>query len=389
MNARFPILALAIGAFGIGTSEFAPMGLLPNIANSLGVQIPAAGMLITAYAVGVMVGAPLVTISARHIPRHLLLIGMMAVFTLGNVMAALSQTYAMLMAARILTSLSHGTFFGVGALVAATLVPPERRSSAVSSMFMGLTIATIGGVPMATWLGDLMGWRAAFGCVSCIGVFAMASLWAALPRLKAESAAEVRQELSALMSLPVQMALLTTSLGAGAMFTLMTYIAPILQRLAHASPSLITMCLVLVGLGFTAGNYIGGRLADKSLNTTLISFLFALAILMIVYPLTMGSPVEIGIATFLWGVASFAIVPPLQMRVMTVAAGAPTLASSVNIGAFNLGNALGAVIGGAVLKAGAGYAAITPAGGVVALLSLLIVLAGRRLVASPTVAATA
>jgi len=382
MNARFAILALAIGSFGIGTTEFAPMGLLPNIASSLQVQIPAAGMLITAYAVGVLVGAPLITIAGRRLPRHLLLLAMMAIFTLGNVTAALSQSYAMLMAARVLTSLAHGTFFGVGALVAAMLVPPERRSSAVSSMFMGLTIATIGGVPMATWLGDLMGWRAAFGCISCIGVVAMAALWMALPRLPAESGAEIRTEIGALISLPVQMALLTTSLGAGAMFTLLTYIAPILQHLAHASPTLITTALVLVGLGFTVGNYVGGKMADRALNTTLVTALFALAVIMVAYPLTMGSPLAIGAATFLWGVASFAIVPPLQMRVMTVAAGAPTLASSVNIGAFNLGNALGAVIGGIVLKAGVGYAAITPAGGMVALTSLLIVLAGRRLTAN-------
>ncbi|GBQ67587.1 transmembrane efflux protein [Ameyamaea chiangmaiensis NBRC 103196] len=384
MSARFPLFALAVGAFGIGTTEFAPMGLLPDIARDLHVPIPTAGMLITAYAVGVMVGAPLVTIGARRVPRHVLLISMMALFTLGNLAAAASSNYVMLMAARVLTSLAHGTFFGVGALVASSLVPPSKRSSAVSTMFMGLTIATIGGVPLATWLGDAIGWRTAFACIAVIGAVAMLAVWTALPKLAAESSAEVTQEVRVLLGFPVQMALLTTSLGAGAMFTLMTYIAPILQTLAHASPGFVTLMLALVGLGFTAGNYVGGKMADRSLTGTLVGFLALLSALMWLYPLVMGSPVATGVVTFLWGVAAFGIVPSLQTRVMTAAAGAPTLASSVNIGAFNFGNALGAVVGGGVLSAGAGYAAITPAGGLVSFASLLIVIVGRNALSART-----
>ncbi|MHC1480027.1 MFS transporter [Frateuria aurantia] len=374
-----PLLALAVGAFGIGTTEFAPMGMLPVIAGSLHISIPTAGMLITAYAVGVMLGAPLMVLGTSRVPRHLLLCGLMGIFTVGNLLAAIAPSYALLMLARVVTSLAHGAFFGVGAIVAASLVPPARRSSAVATMFMGLTVATIGGSPMVTWIGQQVGWRIAFAGISGLGVLAMVSLWFALPKIPAGEPPDLAHELGVLRRPAVLLALATTVLGAGAMFTVMTYVAPILQHMMGASPSFVTAMLVLIGIGFTVGNGLGGRFADRSLEGSLLFFLGLLTLLLVLFTVTLHTPVAAAISIFLWGVATFAVVPPLQTRVMDAASDAPSLASSVNIGAFNLGNALGAVVGGGVLDAGLGYPWISVAGGALSLLGIVLVLIGQRI----------
>jgi len=374
MKINFPLLALAIGAFGIGTTEFSPMGLLPVIARGVDVSIPAAGMLISAYAIGVMVGAPLMTLLLSHRGRRNALIFLMAIFTLGNVLSAIAPDYATLMLARIVTSLNHGAFFGLGSVVAASVVAKEKQASAVATMFMGLTIANIGGVPAATWLGETIGWRMSFMATAGLGVIAMASLFFSLPKGGTGERPDVRKELSVLVRPQVLSALLTTVLGAGAMFTLYTYIAPVLHTITDATPVFVTAMLVLIGVGFSIGNYLGGKLADRSVTGTLKGFLILLIAIMLAIPFLARSEVGAAISMVVWGAATFAVVPPLQMRVMRVAHEAPGLSSSVNIGAFNLGNALGAAAGGAVISAGLGYDFVPVMGAIIAGLGLLVVL---------------
>lgn len=373
MRINPPLLALATGAFGIGVTEFAPMGMLPGIAADLGVSIPAAGLLVSAYALGVLIGAPLMTLTTGRIPRRQLLIGLMAIFTLGNLMSALATDYTSLLIARVVTSLNHGAFFGVGALVAASVVAPDRRAGAVAAMFMGLTLATIGGVPLATWFGELLGWRQAFWGIAGLGLLTMAALWFALPNVALPPSDGVLAEIRVLGRPPVLAALGLTVVGSGAMFTVFTYIAPILASETHGSTAFITAMLVLFGVGLTLGNLWGGKAADKSIDRTLIASLSLLILVLLAFTVLMRWPLPAAVAILLWGIASFALVPPLQMRVMDAAKDAPNLASAVNIGAFNLGNALGAALGGAVISAGLGYPAISLAGAGMAALGLLMV----------------
>ena len=374
MKLNPPLLALAAGAFGIGVTEFAPMGLLPVIATDLGVTIPTAGLLISAYALGVMLGAPLMTLTTGRVPRRALLIGLVAIFTIGNLLSAVADSYGLLLAARVVTSLNHGAFFGVGSIVAAGLVPPNRQAGAVAAMFMGLTIANVVGVPLATWAGDVLGWRASFWGIAAIGVLVMAALRLTLPQLPAPAGGDLAAELRVLGRGPVLAALALTVIGSSAMFTVFTYIAPILREQTHASLGFVTAMLVTYGLGLTVGNWLGGKFADKSVDRTLIVTLAALSALLIAFAVAMPFAVPTSILVFLWGIASFALVPPLQVRVMTAASDAPNLASSMNIGAFNLGNAIGAAVGGMVIAGGLGYPAVSLAGAVAAGLGLVLVL---------------
>lgn len=371
------LLALAVGAFGIGTTEFAPMGLLPVVAEGVHVSIPSAGLLISAYALGVMVGAPIMTLLLSRLrAKHALLV-LLSIFVIGNLLSAMAPGYWTLLASRLVTSLNHGAFFGIGSVVAANLVAPEKRASAVATMFMGLTIANIGGVPAATWIGQQIGWRMAFGGTATLGLLAMAALVVALPRGEAGAMPDIRKELRVLVRPTVLMALATTVMGAGAMFTLYTFVAPVLTTLTGASSLFITLSLMLIGVGFTIGNGIGGKLADWSLDGATKIFLAALVVVMLALPLLLTSHWGAMIGLTLWGAAAFALVPPVQIRVMHAAAEAPGLASSVNVGAFNLGNALGAAVGSGVISAGFGYAAVPVAGAVLAGAGLLMVFAGR------------
>jgi DHA1 family inner membrane transport protein len=388
MKSNWPLLALAIGAFGIGTTEFAPMGLLPTIATGVGVDIPTAGLLVSAYAIGVMLGAPLMTLLFGRLRTRTALIALMAIFTLGNILSAIAPDYWTLLAARLVTSLNHGAFFGLGSMVAASLVPREKQAAAIATMFMGLTIANIGGVPAATWIGQQIGWRMAFGATAGLGVLTMIALLLALPRGTAAAQPDVRKELRVITRGPVLIAMLTTVLGAGAMFTLYTYVVPMLETLTGASPVFITLGLVLVGVGFTVGNSLGGRLSSWSLDGSIKLFLGAITAILIALPFLLASQIGAAIGLFLFGVATFGIVPAVQTRVMQVASAAPGLASSVNIGAFNLGNALGAMVGGAVISMGLGLAAVSFAGAAIAALGLaLVFVAGGR--PAPTTASLA
>jgi len=372
------IIALSIGAFGIGVTEFAPMGLLPVIAADLGVSIPSAGLLISAYALGVMIGAPLMTLTTGRIPRRTLLIGLAAIFTLGNLLAAISGSYGMLLAARVLTSFNHGAFFGVGSIVAASLVPAGRQAGAVAAMFMGLTIANIVGVPLATWAGEHAGWRASFWGIAGLGVVTMAALRFTLPALPVRDSGNAVAELRVLVRPVVLGALALTVIGSSAMFTVFTYIAPILRDVTHASLGFVTAMLVTYGIGLTVGNWLGGRFADRSVDLTLAVTLAGLTAILLLFAMLMPYAAPSAVLIFLWGVASFALVPPLQVRVMSAAADAPNLASAVNIGAFNLGNAFGAALGGGVIAGGFGFPAVAIAGAATSAIGLVAVLLAIR-----------
>ncbi|MEY9885092.1 DHA1 family inner membrane transport protein [Bradyrhizobium sp. USDA 328] len=375
---NWPLLTLAIGAFGIGTTEFTPMGLLPVIAQGVDVSIPTAGMLVSGYAIGVMVGAPIMTLVFSRFGKRTALMLLMTIFTVGNLLSALAPDYYTLLASRLVTSLNHGAFFGLGAIVAASLVPREKQASAVATMFMGLTIANVGGVPAATWIGQQVGWRIAFAGTAGLGVLAIISLWIALPKGESGTVPDVRRELEVLIRPTVLLAMATTVMGAGAMFTLYTYVAPVLAGLTGASETFVTIALILIGVGFTVGNGLGGKLADWSLDGATKICLASLAVIMAVLPLLLTSHIGAAVGLLVWGAATFAIVPPVQMRVMQAASEAPGLASSINVGAFNLGNAVGAAVGGGVISLGLGYAAIPIAGAVLAAAGLALVWLGAR-----------
>ncbi len=368
------LLALSIGAFGIGVTEFAPMGLLPVIAADLGVSIPTAGLLVSAYALGVLVGAPLMILTTGRLSRRTLLVLLAGIFTLGNFLSAVAGSYETLLAARVITSFNHGAFFGVGSVVAASLVSPERRAGAVAAMFMGLTIANIIGVPFATWAGEQFDWRSAFWGVTLLGVVIMIALRLTLPDLPATKSVNAKMELRVLSRASVLYALLLTVIGSSAMFTVFTYIVPILREATHASLGFVTAMLVTYGVGLSIGNWLGGKFADRSVDMTLIVSLASLTLILIAFAFLMSSSVASAILILLWGIASFALVPPLQVRVMSVAADAPNLASAVNIGAFNLGNAFGAALGGGVIAMEFGYPAVVLAGAATSALGLVLVL---------------
>ncbi|MCS4308467.1 DHA1 family inner membrane transport protein [Rheinheimera pacifica] len=378
MKINIPLLALALGAFGIGVTEFAPMGMLPVIANDLAVSIPSAGMLISAYAFGVLVGAPLMTLVFANMGRRNLLLLSMAIFTAGNLISAVAESYNVLLLGRIITSFNHGAFFGVGAIVAMSVVPPEKRAGAVAAMFSGLTLATIGGVPLAAYVGEVIGWRPAFYAMAAIGVVTMLALRMSLPPLVNERKAKVRDELRVLTKGPVLIALLLTVVSSSAMFTVFTYIVPILQDETQASTLFVTTMLVLYGVGLSVGNYLGGRFADRSLDLTLVFSLIAVALLLVLFAVTVSSKMVVAPLIFLWGIASFALVPPLQSLVVQEAKEAPSLASAMNIGAFNLGNALGAMLGAAMINTGFSLSSVPLAGAGTAIVGLIMVLLFRR-----------
>lgn len=376
MKSSVALFALAIGAFAIGTTEFTPMGLLPVIADGVQVSIPTAGMLVSAYAIGVMVGAPVMTLLFSRFGKRTALISLMLIFTIGNLLSAFAPSYTTLLLSRLFTSLNHGAFFGIGAVVAASVVPKDKQARAIAAMFMGLTVANIGGVPAATWIGQQVGWRVAFGGTAMLGLITMAALWVALPKGMPGTRPDVRRELKVLVRPEVLLAMGTTVLGSAAMFTLYTYIAPMLTELTQASPGFVAFALVLIGIGFTLGNSLGGRLADWSLDGATKLILAALALAMLLLPVLLTTHTGAAIGLVFWGAAAFGIVPPVQMRVMQAASQAPGLASSVNVGAFNLGNAVGAALGGMVIGQGLGYAAVPLVGAALAAGGLALVWLG-------------
>ncbi|MGJ7487950.1 MFS transporter [Variovorax sp. LT2P21] len=375
------LLALTVGAFGIGTTEFVLMGLLQQVADDLHVSIAAAGLLISGYAVGVAIGAPVLTLASRRLPRKTVLLALMAIFTLGNLACALAPSYGWLMAARVVTALAHGTFFGVGAVVATGLVAPERRASAIAIMFTGLTAATILGVPAGAWLGLHHGWRASFWAVAAIGVLAFAVLAVFVPRSKRDGALPpLRDELAVLTRPQVLLGLAMTVVGYAGVFAVFTYVQPLLNRLTGFSDGAVSAVLLLFGGGMAIGNLLGGRLADRGVMRAVLWTLSVLALVLATMQFAISSAVPAIVFFAVLGVASFATVAPLQMRVLEKASGAgQNLASSLNIAAFNLGNAIGAWVGGVTIERGPGLASLGWVAAAITLVGLGIALWSRAL----------
>lgn len=375
------LYALTAGAFGIGVTEFVIMGLLIEVSADLGVSIASAGLLISGYALGVVVGAPLMTAFTARWPRKTVLLALMVIFTLGNAACALAPDYALLMAARILTAFAHGTFFGVGSVVATGLVPQERKASAIAIMFTGLTIANILGVPFGTWLGQQLGWRATFWAVTLVGIAALAIIAAFVPKDKtAPEASDWRTDLRAMAQRPVLLGLLTTVLGFAGVFAVFTYIAPILTKVTGLGDSLVSPVMLVFGGGLIIGNLIGGRLADRYLVPTVIGSMLVLALVLGLMTFAIHDGIAATVFVGLLGAAGFATVPPLQIWVLEKASGAgQSLASSLNIAAFNLGNALGAWAGGAVIDHGPGLTAVPLVAALMPIGGLLVALWSLRL----------
>jgi DHA1 family inner membrane transport protein len=351
------LLALAIGAFGIGTTEFVIVGLLPDVAADLGVSIPSAGLLVSGYALSVVIGAPLITAAGSKIRRKTMLISLMGVFVAGNALCALADNYALLMTGRAVAALCHGAFFGIGSAVAANLVAPDKRASAIAMMFTGLTVANVLGVPMGTALGQHFGWRSTFWAVTALGVVGTLAIVALVPRQPLDESGGLSRELAVFRKLQVWLALAMTTLGFAGVFASFTYIAPMMTKVAGFSNGAVTWLLILFGVGLCAGNVLGGRAADRSLMPSLYVILTLLAAVLVIFVFTAHSPIPAAITIVLFGAAGFATVPPLQMRMMDKAKDAPLLASAANIAAFNLGNALGAWLGGLAIDGGLGYTA--------------------------------
>jgi len=348
-------LALALASFGIGTTEFVIMGLLPDVAGDLGVTIPQAGLLVTGYALSVAFGSPFLTVATARMDRRKALLLLIGIFILGNLLCALAPNYALLMAARIVTALCHGAFFGLGAVVAAALVPEQKKAQAIATMFAGLTLANVLGVPFGTALGEAVGWRNTFWAVVVIGFAAAFALYAWLPRNMPTFRMKLIHEARSLGSTQVILAMLISVVVSASLFGVFTYITPILENVTLISPHEVTLMLLLFGTGLTAGNFLGGWLGDWKLMPSVIGILALLIPVLSLFTLTSASLVPAAVTMFCWGLLAFALIAPLQMRVVNEAAQASNLASTLNQGAFNLGNAAGAWIGGLALTDGLAY----------------------------------
>ncbi|MFI6697367.1 MFS transporter [Streptomyces sp. NPDC050509] len=373
------LLALAVGAFGIGTTEFVIMGLLPEVADAYGVPIPTAGFLVSGYALGVVVGAPLMTVLGTRIPRKRMLMLLMGLFVAGNTLSALAPTFGVMLTGRVVASLAHGAFFGIGSVVAANMVAPSRKAGAIAMMFTGLTVANVVGVPLGTFIGQHAGWRVTFLAVAGLGVLGLAGIARFVPEQPRAEGVRLRHELAAFRNVQVLLAMAMTVLGFGGVFAAITYITPMMTRAAGFADTSVTWLLALFGLGMVGGNLIGGRLADRRLMPLLQVSLGALSVVLALFTLTAHNKVTAAVTLVLIGALGFATVPPLQKRVLDQASAAPTLASAVNIGAFNLGNALAAWLGGLVIAAGHGYTAPNWVGAALAASALVLAVVSAAL----------
>ena len=373
------LAALAIGAFAIGTGEFVIMGLLPDVAGGLSVDVPDAGRLISAYALGVVVGAPLLIAASNRFPRKAVLIGLMAAYATFNVVSALAPTYPLVVVARFLSGLPHGAFFGIGAVVAGSLVDPDRRARAMARMFAGLTLANVAGVPVSTLLGQQVGWRWVFAVVGVIGIAAAAAVALCVPDPRpADGPVRLSRELRALGRRPVWLALLVATVGGAALFATYSYITPMLTDVAGFSPTEVTGLLALFGVGMTVGNLLGARLADAATLPTICGGLGIEAVLALLFVPALHNPVTTVLVLFAFAVTTFAVVPSVQLRIIAGAGDAPNLASGANQAAFNVANALGAALGGVAISAGLGVESSNVVAAALAVAGLAIaVVAGR------------
>jgi DHA1 family inner membrane transport protein len=365
------VVALALGGFGIGTGEFVMMGLLPQVAESFGISIPSAGHVISAYALGVVVGAPLIAIGAARWPRHRLLLALMTLFVVGNVVSALAPGYVSLMVIRFLAGLPHGAYFGVASLVSASLVPARERARAVGRMMLGLTAATLAGVPLATWIGQSLSWRAAYVLVAALGFAAAVLIYRCVPRAPPVAGASPARELSALSSIQVWLTLGVGSVGFGGLFCVYSYISPTLTEVSGLPLRYVPYVLAVFGVGMIVGNLVGSWLADRALTRTIGGLLIWNAVVLGLFSVTASHVVLLTMVVLLVG-TGVAIVPALQVRLMDVAQCAQTLAAALNHSAFNIANALGAWLGGIAIAGGLGWASTGWVGALLALGGLLI-----------------
>ncbi|WP_432573647.1 MFS transporter [Kineococcus sp. SYSU DK005] len=373
------LLALAAGGFGIGLTEFVIAGLLPEVAADLRVDEATAGRLVSGYALAVAVGGVGLTAAVTRLPRKPVLLALMGLFIAGNLLSALAPGYGTLMLGRVLAALCHGAFFGIGAVVAADLVPPARRAGAIATMFAGLTSANVLGVPLGTFVGQQFGWRATFAVITGIGVLALAGLAALVPATpRQDGAGGLRGELGAFASGQVWASLAVTVLGFGGMFGAFTYLAYTLTGVSGFAAGAVPWLLVLFGAGLFAGNTLGGRAADRHVDRTLLLALAGLTVVLAGFALLAGNRPAVLVALVLMGATGFATVPGLQLRIVRHAAGAPTLASGANIAAFNVGNALGAWVAGLAITAGFGYTSPLWTGAGFALLALAVLAVAAR-----------
>ncbi|WP_405141654.1 MFS transporter [Sphaerisporangium sp. NBC_01403] len=380
------LLALAIGGFGIGLTEFVIAGLLPEVARDFGVTEAAAGWLISGYALSVAIGAIGLTAAATRFNRKHVLLGLMVLFIIGNLLSAIAPGYAVMMLGRVVAALCHGAFFGIGSVVAADMVAPAKRAGAIAMMFAGLTTANVLGVPFGTLLGQQLGWRSTFWAITVIGVIALIGVATLVSGRSPDGArdAGLRGELAAFTHPQVWLSLTVTVLGFGGMFGAFTYIAYTLTEVSGFASSAVPWLLVLFGAGLFAGNFAGGKAADRSVPRTLITVLAALTVVLGVFALTAHNQVMTTISLVLMGAFGFATVPGLQMRIMHYADRAPTLASGANIAAFNIGNAFGAWLGGLTLAAGLGYTAPIWTGAALTLAGLAVLVPATRLASRRT-----
>jgi len=368
-----------IGAFGIGMTEFIVAGLLPDISSDLHVSLSAAGLLVSGYAAGVAVGAPLLTALTGRLDRKHLLISLMVIFIVGNLVGAVAPSYGVLMTARVIAAFAHGTFFAVGSIVATQVVPPGKGAAAIATMFTGLTFANVIGVPAGTVIGHQLGWRATFWVITALGVLGAALIAVLVPSLKVQDPPSLRQEVGVLRRPQVLLALAMTLFGYGGIFVAFTYIAPILEQVTGFSQSMVTVLLVLFGLGLFVGNTLGGKLADRHVMRALMGILTGLAAVLAALSVTAHNQVAAAVTVFLLGAAGFGTVPGLQLRVMDKAEGAPNVASALNIGAFNLGIAGGAFLGGVVVDSPLGLGATPWVGALVTLVGLALAAVSARM----------
>ncbi|TJZ50222.1 MFS transporter [Streptomyces piniterrae] len=351
------LLALAIGAFGIGTTEFAVMGLLPDMAAGFGVSIPLAGYATTVYALGVVVGAPLMTALGTRFTRKQMLMLLMGLFIAGNLLTGLAPNFGIMLAGRIVAAFTHGAFFGIGALVAADLVAPQKRATAISLMFSGLTVANVVGVPAGTMLSQEFDWRTTFYAITALGVIGLLGIVKLVPAQRAKAAAPIGSELAVFRNPQVGLAMLMTILGFGGVFAAVTYLASMMTEVTGFAPSSVIWLTAVFGLGMVGGNLISGRFTDRAMMPMLYISLTGLALVLAAFTFTAHNKAAATVTVALIGFFGFATVPPLQKRVMDQAASAPTLASAGNIAAFNFGNALASWLGGIVISAGLGFTA--------------------------------
>ena len=378
--ARRVLLALALGGFGIGTGEFVMLGLLPNVAHDLHTSIPHGGYLISAYALGVVVGAPTVGALTAHLPRKGLLIGLAVALAMGNLASAVAPNFAAALALRFADGLPHGAFFGVASVVASGLVPPKRRSQAMAVVFAGLTTANVVGVPLSTWAGQHASWRAVYVGVAVVELVAAALIAVTVTRQPVEHAGReaLRRELRVFATPPVWLVLGVAMIGGGALFATFSYIAPMMTHVAGYAESSVTWLLVLFGLGMTAGNLVGARLADRALMPTIFAALASEVVIALLFLITSHNKIAAAFTIFAFPCTSTAILPAIQSRIIGIAGGAPNLAAASIHAAFNIANSIGAWLGGLAIGFGWGYSSPNAVAAGLALLGLGVAYASVR-----------